>query len=150
WNWKGVTLDVTSAVADSSMLLLRYRVRSESKVGLCLAIRPFQVNPSTQFLNTQGGVSPIRTLAYDGEGVTINETQRLQVLTKPERFATATYDEGDVEAVCQGRGGRTDIRDPAGFASGALVYFEVGDRTIDLAVPLRTSAGRVADVAQAL
>ena len=31
-------------------------------ITLVLAVRPFQVNPPSQFLNTPGGVSPIRAL----------------------------------------------------------------------------------------
>ena len=34
---------------------------------LVLAVRPFQVNPPTQFLNAPGGVSTIETIAWDGD-----------------------------------------------------------------------------------
>ena len=32
-----------------------------------LALRPWQVNPPQQFLSTQGGVSPVRRLRWQGQ-----------------------------------------------------------------------------------
>jgi hypothetical protein len=55
WTKGDVRLDITAAVSSSSMLQLRYRVRGPAK--LQLDVRPFQVNPSTQFLNLQGGAA---------------------------------------------------------------------------------------------
>ncbi|HEV7921911.1 MAG TPA: coagulation factor 5/8 type domain-containing protein [Thermoanaerobaculia bacterium] len=55
WTRGDVGLDITAAVSSSSMLQLHYRVRGNAK--LQLEVRPFQVNPSTQFLNLQGGYS---------------------------------------------------------------------------------------------
>jgi hypothetical protein len=55
WTRGDIGLDITAAVSSSSMLQLRYRVRGDAK--LQLEVRPFQVNPSTQFLNLQGGVA---------------------------------------------------------------------------------------------
>jgi hypothetical protein len=159
WTARGVTLEVTAAVTDSSMLLLRYRVRDIGAVGakktsLALAIRPFQVNPSTQFLNTQGGVSPIHTLAFDGPGgddVIVDDTRRVHALTKPESFTAATYDEGNIVDVLRHRGegseGPTKAQDPIGYASGALVYRVTGERTVDLSIALEKGAKPVADSA---
>jgi len=48
-------------ISASSMLQLRYRVRGD--VELQLAVRPFQVNPSTQFLNAAGGVTRVKHAA---------------------------------------------------------------------------------------
>ncbi|HKO57220.1 MAG TPA: coagulation factor 5/8 type domain-containing protein [Thermoanaerobaculia bacterium] len=56
WTRGDVGLDITAAVSSSSMLQLRYRVRGDAR--LQLEVRPFQVNPSTQFLNLQGGYTP--------------------------------------------------------------------------------------------
>jgi hypothetical protein len=55
WKAPGVTMTMTAAVSSSSMLQLRYRVTG--RATLELAYRNFQVNPSTQFLNSPGGVS---------------------------------------------------------------------------------------------
>ena len=55
WKAPGVTMTMTAAVSSSSMLQLRYRVTGGATLEL--AYRNFQVNPSTQFLNSPGGVS---------------------------------------------------------------------------------------------
>ncbi|HJQ40724.1 MAG TPA: hypothetical protein VKB93_26600 [Thermoanaerobaculia bacterium] len=57
WKTKGASMTMTAAVSSSSMLQLRYRVRGDA--SLELKVRPFQVNPSTQFLNTEGGVTRV-------------------------------------------------------------------------------------------
>ncbi len=123
----GLSLMVTATVSESSTLYLRYRVASvrDTRVKLSLAIRPFQVNPSTQFLNTTGGASPIHRLSYGSEGVTINGTQQLHTLTPPTQFGAATFDEGDItEFLRLGElPSSTSVEDTAfGYASGALSY----------------------------
>lgn len=75
WRGKGVTMTMTAAVSASSMLQLRYQVSGDAILELL--VRPFQVNPSTQFLNAPGGVArvknpalpryPIRTRVRDAE-----------------------------------------------------------------------------------
>ena len=57
WKTKNASMTMTAAVSGSSMLQVRYRVRGNA--SLVLKKRPFQVNPSTQFLNTEGGVSKV-------------------------------------------------------------------------------------------
>jgi hypothetical protein len=57
WRTKGATMTMTAAVSASSMLQLRYRVHGAE---LRLEVRPFQVNPSTQFLNSPGGVARVK------------------------------------------------------------------------------------------
>jgi len=57
WKTKNASMTMTAAVSSSSMLQLRYRVHGNA--SLELQKRPFQVNPSTQFLNTEGGVSKV-------------------------------------------------------------------------------------------
>jgi hypothetical protein len=88
WRVGGVTMTLTAAVSDSSMLQLHYRVAG--KATLQLTVRPFQVNPSTQWLNTQGGVS------------TVDETlfRRIRSRMKPTRFEGFTFvyvDRNEVE-----------------------------------------------------
>ena len=122
----GLTLVATAAVSDDSTLYLRYRLTSErdTRVKLALAIRPLQVNPSTQFLNTTGGTSPIHHLAYGNSIVTVDGTRHIHALTAPSRFGAATFDEGDITEFL--RAGElppgTSADDTFGFASGALAY----------------------------
>ncbi|MBK7367765.1 MAG: hypothetical protein IPJ04_07565 [Candidatus Eisenbacteria bacterium] len=50
----------------------RYRLRNRGPEArrdtLYLALRPYQVNPPTQFLNTAGGYAPIRELSWNDRG----------------------------------------------------------------------------------
>ena len=55
WKYGDVSMTMTAAVSSSSMLQLQYRVKGNAEIEL--QVRPFQVNPSTQFLNTEGGVT---------------------------------------------------------------------------------------------
>jgi hypothetical protein len=57
WTTKNASMTMTAAVSSSSMLQLRYRLRGDA--SLELQVRPFQVNPSTQFLNSEGGVTRV-------------------------------------------------------------------------------------------
>jgi len=59
WTAGKASMTMTAAVSSSSMLQLRYRVRGDAELEL--QVRPFQVNPSTQFLNTEGGVARVRS-----------------------------------------------------------------------------------------
>jgi len=147
WTAGEIKLEITAAVTDSSMLLLRYRVHGQA--ALALAVRPFQVNPSTQFLNTQGGVAPIHSLSFDGQDVVVNETQRVHAVTKPACFIAVTYDEGNIVDLLRCSAGPQKVSDPFGYASGALIYPLSGERTIDLAIPLEKGAKPVTDVTAA-
>ena len=151
WTAGGLRLNITAAVTDSSMLLLRYRVRGAgaAKASLVLAFRPFQVNPATQFLNTQGGVAPIHTLAWDGRDVVVDGARRVHALTRPSAFTAATYDEGNIVDVLRRGGGARQVKDSFGYASGALGYRLSQTQTIDLAIPLQAGAKPVTDVTAA-
>jgi len=60
WKTKNASMTMTAAVSSSSMLQIRYRVTGNAKLEL--RVRPFQVNPSTQFLNLEGGVARVHKL----------------------------------------------------------------------------------------
>jgi hypothetical protein len=79
WKHGDVAMTVTAAVSDSSMLQLRYKVKG--KAALHLQARPFQVNPSTQFLNLQGGYAPIDEALF----------RRIWPRTKPARVEGHTF-----------------------------------------------------------
>jgi len=145
----GLSLVMTAAVSDASTLFLRYRVTSErdTRVKLALAIRPFQVNPSTQFLNTTGGVSPIHRISYNTGAVTINGSQQVRTFTTPTQFGAATFDQGDITEFLR-RGelpASTSADDGAfGYASGALFYdldLKAGaSQDVVIAVPLHNAS----------
>jgi hypothetical protein len=136
---------------DGSQLLAGYTIDNASdqarSITLALAIRPFQVNPSVQFLNTPGGVSPIRDLAWNANDATVlvNGKPHIHALSRPERFAARAFDAGMImEHLAQARTGdpanEHPLHDDTGLASGALLYRiqlpARANRTIVLSMPL--------------
>jgi hypothetical protein len=84
WQHKDLALQTTAfatGAPERSQLMVSYELRNLSTqsqtVTLVLAVRPFQVNPPSQFLNTPGGVSPISALVWDGEAVSVNGARRI-------------------------------------------------------------------------
>ena len=72
WQWpQGVTLKLETVALPDGRLLARYRVANRSDKSITLdfglAVRPWQVNPPQQFLNTPGGVATINRIGQ-GEG----------------------------------------------------------------------------------
>jgi hypothetical protein len=124
WKAKGVELSITAAATSDSMLLVHYRLRSAKPATLQLAVRPFQVNPSTQFLNTTGGVAEIHDIAVKGSEVVVDGKQ-IHLSATPSHFT---------------------LHDEHGYASATAEFRE---RFIDLQVPLDPHAKRVANVGRA-
>jgi hypothetical protein len=148
WDAGALQLEVTAfASPDSgaSSLYARYRVRNTGaaalRTTLFLALRPFQVNPSWQFLNNPGGASRVQTIARAGDGAVVNGRHRVLTLTPPAGFGAATYDEGDIIDWLR-RGvlpGTSAVDDTFAQASAALAYpLELtagGSRDVWVAVP---------------
>lgn len=84
----------------ASSLVARYRVTNaghkRATVALDLAIRPCQVNPPSQFLNTTGGFAPVRTLSMDSALVRVNGDTGMECLVPPAAFGATTFAGGDV------------------------------------------------------
>ena len=152
WDAAGVSMTVT-AFADgtpgASCLVARYRVRNtgaERRRGtLHLALRPFQVNPSWQFLSVAGGVAPVRDIRWDGRVVRVDTDKTVIPLTPPASFAASSFDGGDIVEHIR-RGGapaRTAVSDDFGAASGALAYAldlaPGAERTVYVAIPFHTA-----------
>ncbi len=158
-NWKTPALEmrVTGYAAgkpDSSILYARYRVRNSSSTlqnaTLFLGVRPFQVNPPWQFLNTQGGFAPIDSISYNNGLVRINGERFVIPLTKASAFGAMSFDEGNI--VDQLRLSRlpptTSASDALGRTTGALSWMIAlrpgADTTIDVAVPMHAAFPRCA------
>lgn len=149
WRTPDLALHVTAfgiGTRERSSLVSRYRVENLAPrsrvVTLVLAIRPFQVNPPTQFLNTVGGVTPIRALAWDGDALAIDGERRIFPLATPERVVLADFDAGSVTQLFEkpGAASGSTVTDETGFASAALTFrLELpphASREIGLVAPL--------------
>ncbi|HEV7785340.1 MAG TPA: coagulation factor 5/8 type domain-containing protein, partial [Thermoanaerobaculia bacterium] len=149
WTRGDLSLDVTafaSGPPDRSMLQARYRVRNRGAkakhLRLDLAIRPFQVNPPTQFLNATGGASSIREIAWDGRAAVVNGSRTVIPETAPAAFGATTFDGGEIsESLRKGTlPEAAHVTDSFGYASGAFAWdLDVpgsGEKAISLRVPL--------------
>lgn len=94
---------------------------------LALAVRPFQVNPPWQFLNTPGGVARVSTIARDGSDLIVNGAARVALLGAPGRgpagVVVSDADRGEiVSRAFEGRPLESEpFADPRHAASGALL-----------------------------
>jgi hypothetical protein len=112
-------------------VVARYTVANRSaraaRLTLAIAVRPLQVDPPTQFLNSPGGVHPIHDLAWDGKVVTVDATPGIRPLQRPKAFVASTFDGGSiVDRIAQHRemneSRSRSLHDPMGLASGALLF----------------------------
>jgi hypothetical protein len=95
WHAPRWTLE-TAAFADADRgerLWARYRLSNTSaaplSLRLVLALRPFQVNPPAQFLNTPGGVAPLSNLAWRRGALVADGTTPIVPLRAPDGVALA-------------------------------------------------------------
>jgi len=162
WTAGSLTLSVTafkSDSLDSAAFYVRYRVENHGKSFaepmLYLAIRPFQVNPSWQFLATQGGVANVGHIAWEDTLFRVNDSLVVLPLTRPSSISATTFDQGGiVETLRDGHELPTNrsAHDPLGLASGAMSYtleMKPGDsRDVYIAIPAHahsSSRGRLAN-----
>ena len=155
-----LTLDVTAFVDGApgrAVLWTRYRLTNRDAAArtptLHLAIRPFQVNPSWQFLTVKGGVAPIDSIRLSARGAVVNGTQQVVPLTAASRFGASSFDAGDVtDWLREGAvPPRTAVRDAGRRASGVLSFATAipagGSRDIWIAVPLDAGSPRTPSAA---
>jgi hypothetical protein len=131
WAADGLQLSTTAfaqGAPGASQLVVGYRVSNDGgtarDVTLALAARPFQVNPPTQFLNSPGGTSPIRDLAWDGHALTVNGTRKVIPLQATTSFVASTNQPKTLSERLDA-GERPQVKtlhDDDGFAQGALLY----------------------------
>ncbi|HEX7989637.1 MAG TPA: discoidin domain-containing protein [Stenotrophomonas sp.] len=140
WQHERFGLNVSGFVQgrpEQAQLVARYELRNTDKVAheyrLALAVRPFQVNPPSQFLNTVGGVSRIDNLAVRTGQISVNGQPRVySSLPADAGFASSFDSKLDVIHLADKSLPATqEVRDTTGLASGALVYnwkLEPGER----------------------
>jgi hypothetical protein len=131
WRHDDWTLRVTvvgSGTKDRSQLASRYTIENHADrpraITLALAVRPFQVNPPTQLLNSPGGVASIRRLAWEGGVLSINGERRLFFLQTPDHVDVAPFDAGDSATLVAHPRTVTahTVEDDTGFASAVVLY----------------------------
>ncbi|MCY7312182.1 MAG: coagulation factor 5/8 type domain-containing protein, partial [Pseudoxanthomonas sp.] len=130
-----------------SQLVARYRLANTSERArdytLALAVRPLQVNPPSQFLNTIGGVSPIHALSFADGVVTVDGKPRVFSLQAPDSAFASTLDSGVAVSRLLGaeqQPERMQVHDPQRHASGAMRYvvrLRPGEHhEVDLRIPM--------------
>ena len=148
WRGPGWQLRMT-ALADGtperSGLFGRYEIANDSgeplTLTLALAVRPFQVNPPAQFLNTVGGASPIHDIAWDGAALLVDGTASVATFPAPDRVGAFSFGAGPVPNILE-RDWRDahSVHDGSGFATAILAYrfaLAAGEKkTVGLVVPL--------------
>lgn len=163
WRRGDLALDVETFAKErltggerSSDLYARYTLTNTGAkprtVTLALAVRPFQVNPSVQFLNTPGGISPIHELDWrrpssaTQEAVFVDGKPRVFPRGRVDAFHASAFDAGmAVDRLADGSLPKaTAVRDETGFASGVLLQrIELAPdapRAIVLQIPLSGAA----------
>jgi hypothetical protein len=96
--------------------------RAKQKLLLALAIRPLQVNPPAQFLNTAGGVAPIRHIEWRDNAVFVDRLPSVIPQQPPTRFVAVPFDADTPCDWLTAPSFKTEIEDETGLASGALLY----------------------------
>ncbi len=153
WKHPAFSLRTTTFVHGTprqSQLLARYLLVNEGDLArdftLAIAVRPLQVNPPSQFLNTIGGVSPIRSLALAQGVVTVEGSARVYAQEPPDEAFATSLDAGTVPwHLQQGMPyPGSSVVDGQGHGSGALVYrirLEPGEsRHVEMRVPMTGAA----------
>lgn len=149
WRHRELTMHVTAFGTGErarSQLISRYTVVNHSGrpriITLALAIRPFQVNPPTQFLNIAGGVAAIREISWDERALSLNGERRLYPLQAPDEVVVAGFDSGNIPGLLEKPRSTSAnaVRDETGFASAVLLYRLAlppqGSRSIGITAPL--------------
>jgi hypothetical protein len=127
-HWSLRITTFATGTPDDIHLVARYDITNLTDqplpLTLALAARPFQVNPPAQFLNTLGGASPIRDLAWDGDALVVNGMHHVYPLAAPARIGLRPFDAGPLVPwlAAPERQSRRDVHDEFGYASGSLFF----------------------------
>lgn len=113
---------------DNSLLYIGYYFENVTREPLdfefYLLVRPFQVNPYYQFLNTTGGAGRISEVREASPGLITVDGMPVWLIEKYDSFGASQFDEGNVVDMI--RGGEmpsgTDVTDPGRMASGVIRY----------------------------
>ncbi|MBI5837873.1 MAG: discoidin domain-containing protein [Candidatus Eisenbacteria bacterium] len=173
WPAKDISLTVSGFAAEAGdsvsglrrdadlkgAVFVRYLVRNSGlgrhRITLHLALRPFQVNPPAQFLNTPGGTARVGRLEYRGCAVRVGGRLVARSLTRPDAVGAAAFGTGEItDFLRQGRVPPMPVaEDPFEAASGAQAFdMTLGpgeQREVTLLLPSPDArAGSESEVAQ--
>jgi hypothetical protein len=157
WSAPGLELAIEAGAdgaRERAQLIARYTLANTGaaprRVTLALALRPWQVNPPAQFLNTPGGASHVQRLAWQGRTLRVNGQPWLHALTPPASAAAGTFDHGDVLTDVAAQRPLRSLVDEQGLAGAALRWnFQLApgtSRSVSVVLPL---AGALAPPARA-
>lgn len=108
--------------------MIRYRLTNTSEKTLSgklsIAVRPYQVNPKWQFLNNEGGVSPIKEISYDSRSVYVNNEKKIIPIVQPNEFGATKFYEGEIiDYLLKGSLPlNKSVKDDFGFASACMNF----------------------------
>ncbi len=155
WSVRAASLRITAFAtgADTaSSVVARYRLHNRGAstlvATLYLAVRPFQVNPSWQFLGVPGGWARIDSLRWAGRQLRVGSDRTVVPLSAPASFGARAFASADVVGdLRRGVLPRTSAAaDPFGAASGAMAWpvtLAPGDSTV-IAIEIPLVPGRPA------
>jgi hypothetical protein len=157
WSAPGLELAIEAGAdgtRERAQLIARYTLANTGdtprRLTLALALRPWQVNPPAQFLNTPGGASHVQRLAWQGRTLSVGGQPWLHALSSPASVVAGTFDHGDVLSDVAAQRPLRSLVDEQGLAGAALRWnFQLApgtSRSVSVALPL---AGAVAPPARA-
>ncbi len=113
---------------DSSILYIGYYFENITgdpiDFEFYLLIRPFQVNPYYQFLNTTGGTGKILTAREQNDGLIMVDNKPVRFTEKYDSFGFMNFDEGNVVDMIRKGEMPSGLQagDPGGMVSGVIKY----------------------------
>lgn len=117
-------------------LHVTYRMKSTIPARLCVAVRPFQVNPPWQAFRNLGGRSPIHDMHCTKNGMIV-EGRSLSTSPCPQEMGTCAFEEGGVMAYLAERKvpPSQSTHDSSGLASGVMQWeIPSGKSTLEVTV----------------
>ena len=129
WRHGLFALDIAAAAEGrpaAPRLLARYALTNTSGSAraftLLLAVRPWQVNPPQQFLNTPGGASRIDRLRWQAPRLTVNDGKELTFAEAPGRVTAMPLAGGIDLRPLRDAQALHDLTDEQGHASALLQW----------------------------
>ena len=129
WRRKDMALAMTAIAQGKrgeAQTRMVYRLSNpgatRQKLSLALVIRPFQVNPPAQFLNTAGGVTSIQDIARKDAVVQVDKLPGVVLESPPTSFRAVPMDADTPCDWLNTAPASNSVHDETGMASAAMIY----------------------------